>query len=278
MKIPQKQLALAPPCLLLLFLCLTPACKQAGRAFRPKDEGGSYLLLSVKADGAQLEQAVSQTIEVMERRCDQLGVRCRAERSGDKPGQFKLKMAAAANPERIKSILLAEGLELRAAVSPPSPAAIQTYATREEAAAAAGANHDVLPYLEREESPPPDAGQSRDKFIVVERAPIVTGQHISQAEALNIGNGETDYQIAFRLNPEGAQRFGSWTAANINNYLAIVLNKQVRSVAYIKSQITDSGQISGRFTREQAEDIALVLESGNLPAAVEILEEGLYKP
>jgi preprotein translocase subunit SecD len=281
MKSPQKLLALSPPCLLLL-LCLTPACKQAGRAFGPKDEGGSYLILSVTAEGAQLEQAISQTIEVMQKRCDQLGVNCKTERAGgDKPDQFKLKIPAVTNPERIKSVLLSEGLEIRAVVSPPNPAPVQTYSTREEAVAAAGTNHDVLPYLEREEPTAPgeaEDGQPPERFIVVEREPIVTGRQVSSAEAVNWAGGETAYQVNFMLNREGAERLGSWTAANISSYLAVVLNREARSVAYVKSQITDSGQISGRFTKQQAEDMALILRSGSLPAPVRILEEGTYKP
>lgn len=47
---------------------------------------------------------------------------------------------------------------------------------------------------------------------------------------------------------------------------------------YIRSQITEDGQITGNFTREQAEDVALTLRSGGLPAPVEVLEEGTYKP
>jgi preprotein translocase subunit SecD len=57
-----------------------------------------------------------------------------------------------------------------------------------------------------------------------------------------------------------------------------VLNKQVRSVAYVRSQISQNAQINGRFTKQQAEDIAIILMSGNLPAGVQPLEEGTYKP
>jgi hypothetical protein len=49
---------------------------------------------------------------------------------------------------------------------------------------------------------------------------------------------------------------------------------EVKSIAYIKSQITDTGQITGRFTKESAEDLSLMLSSGPLPAPVKIVEEG----
>jgi preprotein translocase subunit SecD len=53
----------------------------------------------------------------------------------------------------------------------------------------------------------------------------------------------------------------------------VVLNDEVKSIAFIKSRITDQGTISGRFTKQSAEDLALVLRSGALPAPVKIASE-----
>jgi preprotein translocase subunit SecD len=83
-----------------------------------------------------------------------------------------------------------------------------------------------------------------------------------------------DYEINFTLKPEAAEKFGAWTAANINQYLGVVFNDEVKSIAYIKSQIFDTGQIEGHYTKESAEDLAQILVSGPLPAAVKIVEEG----
>jgi preprotein translocase subunit SecD len=274
MKRAHKRLSLL---LALLLLGLSSACnrnRSDGHLFGPKDEGGIYLVIAVKADAAQLDQSIQQTIAVMQKRCKQLYVGCKLERqSGDKSNQIMLRISSPRNPERIKSVLLSEGMEIRAVVSPPSPAPVQTYTTRAEAATAAGTDKDVFPYQERKEG----AGANAEKFVVVERTPIVAGQDISDAEATPYG-GDKDYLITFQLTPASAQRFGEWTGANINRYLAVVLNKTVRSVAYIKGQIFDKGQISGGFTEEEAEDIALILKSGNLPAPIEALEEGMYKP
>ncbi|HEX8920564.1 MAG TPA: hypothetical protein VF766_03740, partial [Pyrinomonadaceae bacterium] len=135
MKRPSKLLSLLP---VLVLLGLMPACNWAGRMFGAKDEGGSYLVIGVKADAAQLDQSVQQTIAVMQKRCDQLGIRCSLKRlSGDKSNQIMLRIPSQKDPERIKGILLAEGLELRAVVSPPSPAPVQTYPTQAEAETAA---------------------------------------------------------------------------------------------------------------------------------------------
>jgi preprotein translocase subunit SecD len=264
---------------LLLLLCLISACGWAGRRFGSKDEGGIFLIIAVKADAASLDQSIRQTIEVMEKRCDQMGIYCKAQRhGGDKSDRIMLRISNTKNPERIKSVILSQGLEIRAVVSPPSPAPVQTFATREEAAAVAGTDKDVLPYLEKSDGPNGSSVGS-ESFLVVERTSVVSGRDISDAQALTIPEGALEiHQVNFTLTPEGAMRFGEWTAANINKYIAVVLNKEVRSVAYIKSQILDRGQISGRFTKEQAEDAAMVLRSGNLPAPIEALEEGLYKP
>jgi preprotein translocase subunit SecD len=84
--------------------------------------------------------------------------------------------------------------------------------------------------------------------------------------------------INFSLKPSGSQKFGAWTGANVNQYMGAVLDGRVESIAYIKSQIFDSGQISGRFTQESAEDLARTLRSGSLLAPIEYQEERTVGP
>jgi preprotein translocase subunit SecD len=260
---------------LLLLLCVAVSCTTLSG---PRDKGGFYLVLAVKADEAQLDQSIERTMAVIQKRCDSLAIYCKPQRqSGDKSNRIMLRVSSTLDQARVKTVLLSQGLELRAVVSPPSPTPVQLYATQAEAAAAAGKDEETLPYVEREVK----AGSlNGSRFVILKRAPIITGEDITQAAAVARFRdiNDEDYQITFRVKPEGAERFGSWTGANINNYIAIVWNKEVRSIAFIKSQITDSGEISGRYTKEQAEDVALVLKSGNLPASVELVEEGTYKP
>lgn len=261
---------------LVVLLAVAASCRYAGRAFGPQDEGGFYLVVAVKAEPARLDQAVARTVEVMRARCERLNVYCKVERGvGDKADRIKLYISTRNDPERVKGVILSQGLELRAVVTPPSPAPVQTYPTEGEAAGAAGADKDVLPYDEKMGGP--NATGVR-RYVVVERTPIVSGQDILDADAVTSVADPEKYEVTFTLNPAGASRFGQWTGLHINRYLAVVLNKQVRSVAYIRSQIFDKGVISGNFTREQAEDAALVLKSGALPAPIEALEEGVYRP
>ena len=85
-------------------------------------------------------------------------------------------------------------------------------------------------------------------------------------------------EVSFRLNKEGAKAFGRLTGTNINRRLAIVLDGKVQSAPVIQSRITDAGRITGRFTREEAHDLAIVLRAGALPAPIMIEEERTVGP
>jgi preprotein translocase subunit SecD len=174
---------------------------------------------------------------------------------------------------------------------------MQVYNSKEEAIAAAGgtngqlpSNRRVLPYSERDE--PANASDTTGQpkpaqpthYVVVENPAIVDGSELRSAEALSRtqgaagGSGEGNYEINFTLKPTGAEKFGAWTAGNIGAYLAVVLNEEVKSAPYIKGQITDNGQITGRFTKQSADDLALTLRSGALPAKLVYLEERTVGP
>ena len=114
--------------------------------------------------------------------------------------------------------------------------------------------------------------------MVVESPAIINGSELRSAAATQAQGGGDSYQISFALKPSGADKFGAWTGANINEYMGVVLNDEVKSIAYIKGQIHDQGEISGRFTKQSAEDLALTLRSGALPAPIEYLEERTVGP
>ena len=109
--------------------------------------------------------------------------------------------------------------------------------------------------------------------MVVEEPAIVDGGDLRNASAIQSAGSPDDYQILFSLGPEGSTKLGAWTGSHINNYLSVVLNGEVKTIAYIRTQILDQGEITGRFTKQSAEDLALVLRSGALPAPVKIVEE-----
>ncbi|MFN2415015.1 MAG: protein translocase subunit SecD [Pyrinomonadaceae bacterium] len=238
-------------------------------------------------------RATEDALKIIDTRINALGV---AEPTLQTHGptsahQILLQMPGIDDPERIKQLLKSESrLELMKVVGPGNPSPIQTYPTEEAARQSLGgtvpSNRRVLAYDERDEptaagtTAPPKTGEPT-AWVVVETPAVVDGSELRSADASSnnpAGGPDDAYQINFTLKPSGAQKFGAWTAANVGAYMAVVLNDRVQSAPYIKSQITDSGQISGNFTRDSANDLALTLRSGALPARIVYLEERTVGP
>ncbi|HEV7798099.1 MAG TPA: protein translocase subunit SecD [Pyrinomonadaceae bacterium] len=247
--------------------------------------------LPPSAQARLAEQATEQAKRIIESRLDAVGVaEPLVQRHGSQSShQILVQMPGIHDPERVKQLLKAESkLELVHVVSPPrTQSAVQTYNTEEEAKASLGGtvptNRRVLPYAERTEptvagsQPSPDEAKQK-KWVVVESPAVVDGSELRNAAATQSRAGSDSYQISFALKPSGADKFGTWTGANIDQYMGVVLNDEVKSIAYIKSQISDQGEISGSFTKESADDLALTLRSGALPAPIEYMEERTVGP
>ena len=246
--------------------------------------------LTAAAQRTLADDATNQALKIIESRINTLGV---AEPTLQTHGaqnshQVLLQMPGVQDPEHVKQLLRSESrLELVHVVSPPNPSPSQTYATKEEAIASLNsggtipANRRVLPYIERMEltSGQDQNQQKPTKWVVVESPAIIDGSELRNASAIQSrGGGAEDYEIQFSLKKAGADKFGAWTGANINEYMGVVLNDEVKSIAFIKSQIFDQGEITGRFTKQSADDLALTLRSGALPAPIEYLEERTVGP
>jgi preprotein translocase subunit SecD len=238
------------------------------------------------------DQATQQALKIIESRINAVGVSepTLQEHGATGSHQILLQMPGIQDPERIKKLIVGESrLELMKVVGPSNPQPMQVYNTKEEALASLGGqvppNRRVLPYAERDE--PTAAGDKTQQnkpdqpkhFIVVESPAVVDGSELRSAEALTRTPGsESNYEISFTLKPAGAEKFGAWTGANIGAYMAVVLNDEAKSAPFIKGQITDSGQITGNFTKQSADDLALTLRSGALPAKLVYLEERTVGP
>ncbi len=242
------------------------------------------------AQRALSQQAVDQALKIIDSRLNAVGVVEPILQTHGAAGsnQILLQMPGIQDPERVKSLLVGESrLELVHVITPPNPSPIQKYATKEEAVQSLGGtipnNRQILPYAERDEPTAPDPtadpnAKKTSSFVVVESPAVVDGSELRNASAVTDRANSDSYQIQFSLKPTGAQKFGAWTGANINEYMGVVLNGEVKSIAFIKSQITDSGEISGRFTKQSADDLALTLRSGALPAPIEYQEERTVGP
>jgi len=118
---------------------------------------------------------------------------------------------------------------------------------------------------------------SQESWFLLKRAPVITGRDLrdSRASQDTMNNG---WVTTFVLSQDAAGRFGRFTEANINKRLAIVLDGQVRSAPTIQNKISDNGQITGAASQQEANDLALVLRAGSLPASVVYLEERTVGP
>jgi preprotein translocase subunit SecD len=114
------------------------------------------------------------------------------------------------------------------------------------------------------------------EYYAISRTVTVTGRDLKTARVQKSQLGTPN--IGFSLTPDGARKFGELTGANVNHHLAIVLDNRVVSAPNIKSRIDDSGVIEGQYTQQQANDLALILRSGSLPASLTTLEERTVGP
>ena len=117
-------------------------------------------------------------------------------------------------------------------------------------------------------------------YYLLDRSPIVTGQDLRDASASPSTDNPGAYEVDFKLSNAAAARFGPFTEqqAAIGGRMAVVLDHQVYEAAVIKSRIDDSGRITGGFSQESAQNLALVLKAGALPASIKYLEERTVGP
>ena len=257
--------------LFLILICLVSACGTFSRFMR---KGGTVLNVELKTDEPNVEEVTDNAVKIVQNRINALGADGDVQKT--LPNRIEIKIYGDADIKRVKEILLAESrFELRKVVTTPYPAPVQTFPSKEAAIQSPGgtipSERKILPYAERW------LDDSTKQWIIVENPSIVDGRELRDASPYTRTEMDGNYQIIFTLTTAGAQKFGDWTGKNINNYLAVVLNDEVKSVAYIKSQIFDTGQIDGRFTKQSAEDLALIMKSGYLPATFQLIDEKKFE-
>ena len=208
------------------------------------------------------EQTVTQAMETIRRRVDELGV---AEpvitTHGNTGDQILVQLPGYEDVARAKEIIQATAqLELRLvqagpaldeAALPPLNSSLQNLATE-------------LP-------------TGAEAFYQVNRVAAITGRDLRNARQ-GIDFQTNTPNVEFSLHADGASRFREFTGANVGRQMAIVLDGDVVSAPVIESPIYDQGQIVGNFTVEEALDLALVLRAGALPASLEYQEERTVGP
>jgi len=216
------------------------------------------------------DQSVDQAIQTIRNRIDQLGVGEVVIQKHVGTDEVLVQLPDVTDPARVKNIMQSTAqLELKIVDSGPFPsqaAAAQNYG------GVIPANLEVLPSVERGSS-------SEGSYYVVQQIASVSGRDLKGAYPSRDETGHP--AVSFNLNADGAQRMGRTTEENIGKMLAIVLDNKIQSAPRINSRITDSGIITGGaggFAPQAAQDLALILRSGALPASIRYLDEEVVGP
>ncbi len=233
---------------------------------------GTYTLTMKPQMLAELKnRAVTQAIETIRNRIDQLGV-SEPTIQEHSLGQYQIlvQLPGVNDPERVKYVMQSTAmLEIKQVLDGP-------YSSQEAALQAKGG---ILPpdaMLLPGHAAPGTPGDEQAWYLV-SRVSAVRGKDLRDAQASTDQNGQPD--VRFNLTGEGGQRFFNFTSAHVGERLGVVLDNKVQEVANIKEPIRDTGEISGgSMTAEQAKDLSMILRSGALPAGIKYLEERTVGP
>jgi preprotein translocase subunit SecD len=213
--------------------------------------------LSEAAVTARTNQAVDQSIEIVRRRIDETGTRePTIQRQGT--DRILVQLPGLDDPERVKRLLgQTAKLSFRFVDETISPT--------EARGGRVPPGSDLLP-----------AADEPGRFYVVRKRVMVSGDTLVDAQP-SFQDGAP--VVSFRFDSIGGRRFGDATREAVGRLFAIVLDEKVISAPVIREPILGgSGVISGNFTVQQAQDLALLLRAGALPAPLTILEERTVGP
>jgi preprotein translocase subunit SecD len=214
--------------------------------------------------------AVAQSIDTITNRVNQLGLTepiVRQEGSADSQYEILVQLPGVDDPDHVKDII-GQAAQLSVVEVKEGP-----FQSQEAAMQAKGG---ILPLNTELLNYPRGAEQGGGTWYLVSRSAVVTGQDLRNARPSRDEIGK--WEAGFTLSPEGGKKFEAFTGANIGNKLGVVLDKTLRSVATINAAISDSGRITGLGSQQEAEDLALVMRSGSLPAGIKYLSEDTVGP
>jgi SecD/SecF fusion protein len=225
--------------------------------------GGMHLLL--KVDTSRIpekakEDAADRALEVIRNRIDQFGVR---EPSIQKQGidEIVVQLPGVTDRDRAIDIIGKTAILEFKLVSP-----------------------DMEKLKQAMEGKVPEGyefknAQEDNEPLLLEQQAVLTGDALSNASVRFDQSSFNEPVVSLELNAEGAKQFADITSKNVGRRLAIVLDGRVQSAPRIKEAIP-SGQavITGRFTIEQAQDLAIILRVGALPAPMNLEEERTVGP
>ncbi len=245
---------------------------------------GQYVFaIQPKGFEAKMQTSLKQAIRVLENRINGLGT---TESTIQQQGanRISIQIPGLQDPDRVKNLLgstakltfqlLCHDQASTANALPPPDCA--TYPRKEDVDAALAAKTKADPTIKELT----DAEKKALPQMWVQTAGLSTVDGADLTDAQPGFDTQTNTpEVTFKFNQKGALRFGKLTAENVGKPFAIVLDGVVESDPVINTPILGgSGQISGHFTIEQTNDLAITLRSGALPAKLVIAEEATVGP
>ena len=241
----------------------------------PGEASGYLLTMKASRISNIRQQTMDQAEETIRRRIDALGLtEPLVAPYGQGENEIIVELPGEGDPNRAKSVIQAGGqLELHLVLD-STP-----YSSE---AAAMAAHGGVLPpnsqLVQGKSSAASSSQPSVESWYVVDRVPVVTGRDLRSATAVRSTKNIGFYDVDFTLSTEAGRRFGPFTEQNIGKELGIVLEHRLQTAPVINGRIEDTGVIEGQFGEQEANDLALVLRSGALPASIKYLEERTVGP
>ncbi|MGB8073168.1 MAG: protein translocase subunit SecD [Pseudolabrys sp.] len=225
----------------------------------PEAGGLVRLTLTEPAIVDRIRQSVEQSIQIIERRVNELGtVEPLIQRQG--VDRILVQVPGLQDPTRLKELLgKTAKLDFRMVdVSIPAEQALQGRVPPDS---------EILYSATAPKTP-----------NLVEKRVLVSGGDLTDAQP-GFDQRTNEPIVSFRFNTSGARKFAQVTQENVGRPFAIILDNQVISAPVIREPILGgSGQISGSFTVESANDLAILLRAGALPAPLTIIEERTVGP
>lgn len=228
------------------------------------DTGQITLFYPKEAIDHKNQMVLNQSIEIIRRRIDETGTK---EPTIQRQGHdfILVQLPGIENPEHVKELIgKTAKLSFRLVDTSVTPN------TSFENSSSLPLGTEMLVTDEKEPGGLPF-------YYGVKKAIAVSGDMLTDAQPSFDENGHAT--VNFKLNSMGGQRFGQVTSENVGQPFAIVLDDKVISAPVIREPILGgTGMISGNFTVQQAQDLALLLRAGALPAPLTVLEERTVGP
>lgn len=243
-----------------------------------REEGTDIRVTMPQTEVDQIkEEAILDTQERIRSRVDAFGVaEFAVQRQGLTSNRILIQIPGVDDPERVKDLVAKPAfLEFKKVVTPPALAGTRYGGAESREQVIQQFGGQLPPDVEVYESDP-NATRGALAYWPLTIASPVSGNDLITART---GRGELgSAEVQFSLTPSAGEKFERFTGENVGQPLAALLDKRVIQVATIQSAIRENGRITNIPTLQEADDLALKLRSGALPARTTVLEERTVGP